>query len=73
MPRAIDTTAEVRPLSQVQVATMFHVSVDTLFAWVANGTFPQPVRLSERKFFWASDVIEKLLREGVPDGRSRKR
>jgi prophage regulatory protein len=43
------------------VEEMVGIGRSTLYAWVANGTFPKPVRLGVRAVGWRESEIVKWL------------
>lgn len=50
--------AEYGLLRAQEVTELLKIGKSTLYAWVAKGSFPKPVKLGERMSVWyAKDVI----------------
>ena len=73
MPRAMaqgmDAPARVLRLPRVQART--GLSRSTIYARVANGTFPQPVRLGARAVGWIEAEVDAWIREQIAASRGR--
>lgn len=46
-----------------QVAKIFGVNIRTLDRWMKVGGFPEPIRISQRAFFWTGAMLLDFLRE----------
>lgn len=70
---AIETSAHARrPGALVRirdVCEMIGVGRSTIYQWVAQGTFPSPVRISERAVRWRIEEIERW-RDTLDSGMS---
>ena len=71
MTRAInegsDAPARVLRLPRVQART--GLSQSTIYARVANGTFPKPVRLGPRAVGWIESEVDEWIREQIAASR----
>jgi prophage regulatory protein len=52
---------EIQFLTLSDVCEMSGVNRITMWRWVREGKFPQPVRLSVRRIFWLRPVVEAFL------------
>jgi predicted DNA-binding transcriptional regulator AlpA len=44
-----------------QVAKRLNMSTSSVWRKVANGTFPKPIKLSEKMTVWDNDVIDAFV------------
>jgi predicted DNA-binding transcriptional regulator AlpA len=58
------TVSLPRVVTLQEVCRTFHVSRQTVSAWVRAGTLPPPSRLG-RRVYWRPEQIEAALRQGV--------
>ena len=52
---------EAQILRRRQVVTICGISPATIYRWIANGTFPAPVRLGSHRVGWRKADIEAWL------------
>lgn len=50
-------------LSDAQIAARIGVSRNSVWRWVRNGTFPKPIKLSERVTRWRASEVEAWAAE----------
>ena len=50
-------------LTVKQVAKQLKVGVRTVWRWVSQGIFPEPIRISPQTIRWNPEDIERLLQE----------
>ncbi len=60
-------TAVRQVLSVDDVAEHFDVSGRTIWRWVADGEFPQPLRIGRRLRYWDAGQIDNWIAEGCPE------
>lgn len=60
-----NTAAPVRLLPIAEVCHIVGLSKSTIWARARAGTFPQPVKLSERTTRWASTAVDSWVAEQV--------
>ena len=70
MEQGLDAPARVLRLPRVQART--GLSRSTIYARVANGTFPKPVRLGARAVDWIESEVDAWIREQIAASRGRE-
>lgn len=61
MPTLLEPPVVRWLLKPREVAEQFGVTTATLQAWVDAGTFPEPLRLSPRSYFWDSAKLQAWI------------
>ena len=62
----------MRMLRRPAVETITGLSRSTIYAMMAEGTFPKPVRLGKRAVGWPEDVIQAWLSSPASSERGRR-
>ena len=60
---------ELYLLRRKQVESRTGLRRSTIYARIAEGTFPPPVSLGARAVGWPSDLIDRWIAERIADGR----
>ena len=67
MEQGMDAPVRVLRLPRVQART--GLSRSTIYVRVANGSFPQPVRLGARAIGWIESEVDAWIREQIAASR----
>ncbi|NNU80409.1 AlpA family phage regulatory protein [Halovulum dunhuangense] len=59
-----------RILRRPEVELLTGLSRSTLYAMIAEGSFPEPLRLGRRAVGWRESVVEEWIGGRAPAGRS---
>lgn len=59
-------------IRQAGLLAILPISSATLWRWVANGTFPQPVKLSPRVTAWPVDAVQTWLAASGDESSPRR-
>ena len=72
MPRTIVKEVEVpiRIIRMADVQARTGLSRSTIYQWVADGSFPQPIRLGARAVGWIESEVDAWIREQIAASRS---
>ena len=68
MEQGMDAPARVLRLPQVQTRTVLARSM--IYVRVADGSFPQPIRLGPRAVGWIESEVDAWIREQIAASRS---
>ncbi len=67
MDQGTDAPTRVLRLPRVQART--GLSRSTIYVRVANGSFPQPIRLGDRAVGWLESEVDAWIREQIAASR----
>ena len=68
MKQSMDAPARVLRLPRVQART--GLARSTIYVRVADGSFPQPIRLGARAVGWIESEVDAWIREQIAASRS---
>ena len=71
MEQGVDPPARILRLPRVQART--GLSRSSIYVRVANGSFPQPIRLGARAVGWLESEVDTWIREQIAASRSSAR
>ena len=71
MPRTIVKEVEVpiRIIRMADVQARTGLSRSTIYQWVSDGSFPQPIRLGARAIGWIESEVDAWIREQIAASR----
>ena len=71
MPRTIVKEVEVpiRIIRMADVQARTGLSRSTIYQWVSDGSFPQPIRLGARAVGWIESEVDAWIREQIAASR----
>ena len=46
-----------------EVSEITGLGVSTIWAWIKQGRFPQPIKLGKRSTFWTATDIDKFIND----------
>ena len=71
MPRTIVKEVEVpiRIIRMADVQARTGRSRSTIYQWVSDGSFPQPIRLGARAVGWIESEVDAWIREQIAASR----
>ena len=71
MPRTIVKEVEVpiRIIRMAGVQARTGLSRSTIYQWVSDGSFPQPIRLGARAVGWIESEVDAWIREEIAASR----
>ena len=72
MPRTIVKEVEVpiRIIRMAAVQARTGLARSTIYQWVSDGSFPQPIRLGARAVGWIESEVDAWIREQIAASRS---
>ena len=72
MPRTIVKEVEVpiRIIRMADVQARTGLARSTIYQWVSDGSFPQPIRLGARAVGWIESEVDAWIREQIAASRS---
>ena len=72
MPRTIVKEVEVpiRIIRMAAVQARTGLARSTIYQWVSDGSFPQPIRLGARAVGWIESEVDEWIREQIAASRS---